>query len=99
MHYKNIIILKKVVPFQSGGQMTDFYFPSFRFWPKFWKKQNKTKQNKKQNKKTKQIKKKNNNNNKKQQNKNKNKNKTKPKKNTFPKELLNEIWLKVGERE
>ena len=26
-----------VVPFQNGGQITDFYFASFRFWPKFEK--------------------------------------------------------------
>ena len=25
------------VPFQNGGQMTDFYFASFRFRPKFEK--------------------------------------------------------------
>ena len=32
------IIQKKklnVAPFQNGGQITDFYFASFRFWPKF----------------------------------------------------------------
>ena len=28
---------KKVVPFQNGGQITDFYFASSRFWPKFEK--------------------------------------------------------------
>ena len=36
-----ITILQKkfenVVPFQNGGQITDFYFASFRFWPKFEK--------------------------------------------------------------
>ena len=26
-----------VVPFQNGGQITDFYFASFRFWPNFEK--------------------------------------------------------------
>ena len=26
---------ENVVPFQNGGQITDFYFASFRFWPKF----------------------------------------------------------------
>ena len=26
-----------VVTFQNGGQITDFYFPSFRFWPNFKK--------------------------------------------------------------
>ena len=26
-----------VVPFQNGGQIKDFYFASFRFWPKFEK--------------------------------------------------------------
>ena len=41
-----------VVPFQNGGQITDFYFASFRF-----------------------------------------------RKTTFPKEFLNEIWLKEGEYE
>ena len=30
--------LKNVVPFQNGGQITDFYFASFPFWPKFEKK-------------------------------------------------------------
>ena len=30
-HKKN----ENVVPFQNGGQITDFYFASFRFWPKF----------------------------------------------------------------
>ena len=55
----NIYIKKfeNVVPFQNGGQITDFYFASFWFWPKFEKK-----------------------------------------KNTFPKECFNEIWLKVGEQ-
>ena len=50
MDYKKITILKKekkrkkkkkkenVVPFQNGGQITDFHFASFRFWPKFEKK-------------------------------------------------------------
>ena len=37
-----IIILERknenVVPFQNGGQITDFYFVSFRFWPNFEKK-------------------------------------------------------------
>ena len=29
---------KKIfVPFQNGGQIKDFYFASFRFWPKFEK--------------------------------------------------------------
>ena len=42
-----------VVPFQNGGQITDFYFASFRFWPNF-------------------------------------------EKNTFPKEVFCEIWLKEG---
>ena len=28
---------ENVVPFQNGGQVTDFYFASFRFWPKFEK--------------------------------------------------------------
>ena len=28
---------ENVVPFQNGGQITDFYFASFRFWPKFEK--------------------------------------------------------------
>ena len=28
---------ENVVPFQKGGQITDFYFASFRFWPKFEK--------------------------------------------------------------
>ena len=63
MDYKKSQFSKKhfenVVPFQNGGQITDFYFASFRFWPKFEKK----------------------------------------KKNTFPKEFFNEIWLKVGEHE
>ena len=62
MEYKILQFCKKnfenVVPFQNGGQITDFYFASFRFWPKFEKK-----------------------------------------KNTFPKEFFNEIWLKVGEHE
>ena len=26
-----------VVPFQNGGQINDFYFASFRFWPNFEK--------------------------------------------------------------
>ena len=43
--------------FQNGGQITDFYFSSFQFWPEFFKK------------------------------------------NTFPKEFFNEIWLKVEEHE
>ena len=37
---KKIIKKKKknnVVPFQNGGQITDFYSASFRFWPKFEK--------------------------------------------------------------
>ena len=35
---KTIIPEKNVVPFQNGGQkITDFYFASFRFWPKFEK--------------------------------------------------------------
>ena len=29
--------LENVVPFQNGGHITDFYFASFRFWPKFEK--------------------------------------------------------------
>ena len=29
--------LENVVPFQNGGQITDFYFASFRFWPTFEK--------------------------------------------------------------
>ena len=28
---------ENVVPFQNGGQITDFYFTSFRFWAKFEK--------------------------------------------------------------
>ena len=28
---------KNVAPFQSGSQITDFYFASFQFWPKFEK--------------------------------------------------------------
>ena len=28
---------ENVVPFQNGGQITDFCFASFRFWPKFEK--------------------------------------------------------------
>ena len=28
---------QNVVPFQNGGQITDFYFASFQFWPKFEK--------------------------------------------------------------
>ena len=65
MDYKKSQFCKKkkknenAVPFQNGGQITDFYFASFRFWPKFEKK----------------------------------------KKNTFPKEFFNEIWLKVGKHE
>ena len=35
---KNIILKKYVVPFQNGGQITDFYFASFQFWPEFEKK-------------------------------------------------------------
>ena len=27
--------IENVVLFQNGGQITDFYFASFRFWPKF----------------------------------------------------------------
>ena len=57
---KKITILRNnfenVVPFQNGGQITNFYFASFRFWSKF-------------------------------------------EKNTFPKELFKEIWLKVEEHE
>ena len=41
MGHKKITILQKkkinVVPFQNGGQITDFYFASFRFWPNFEK--------------------------------------------------------------
>ena len=43
MDYKKSQFCKKkkksenVVPFQNGGQITDFYFASFRFWPKFEK--------------------------------------------------------------
>ena len=41
MDYKNLQFWKKkiqnVVPFQNGGQITDFYFASFWFWPKFEK--------------------------------------------------------------
>ena len=29
--------LENVVPFQNGGQITNFYFASFRFWPNFEK--------------------------------------------------------------
>ena len=29
--------LKKIAPFQNGGQITDFYSASFQFWPKFGK--------------------------------------------------------------
>ena len=29
--------IQNVVPFQNGGQITDFYFASFRFWPNFEK--------------------------------------------------------------
>ena len=46
------------VPFQSGGQITDFHFASFQFRPKF-----------------------------------------EEKKNTFPKEFFNEIWLELGDHE
>ena len=28
---------ENVVPFQNGGQITDFCFASFQFWPKFEK--------------------------------------------------------------
>ena len=28
---------ENVVPLKNGGQITDFYFVSFRFWPKFEK--------------------------------------------------------------
>ena len=48
---------KIFVPFQNGGQITDFHFATFRFRPKF------------------------------------------EKKNTFPKEFFNEIWLKLGDHE
>ena len=37
---KNHNSAKKIVnavPFQNGGQITDFYFVSFRFWPNFEK--------------------------------------------------------------
>ena len=40
MDYKKSQFCKKnenVVPFQNGGQIADFYFASFRFWPKFEK--------------------------------------------------------------
>ena len=41
INYKKSQFCKKknenVVPFQNGGQITDFYFTSFRFWPKFEK--------------------------------------------------------------
>ena len=42
MDYKKSQFCKKkkienVVPFQNGGQITDFYFASFQFWPKFEK--------------------------------------------------------------
>ena len=29
---------QNAVPFQNGGQITDFYFASFQFWSKIWKK-------------------------------------------------------------
>ena len=29
--------IENVVPFQNGGQITEFYFTSFRFWPNFEK--------------------------------------------------------------
>ena len=29
---------ENVIPFQNGGQITDYYFALFRFWPKFEKK-------------------------------------------------------------
>ena len=49
MDYKRITILQKhlenVVRFQNGGQITDFYFASFRFWPKFEKKNKKKQKN------------------------------------------------------
>ena len=39
MDYKKSQFWRKknenVVPFQNGGQMTDFYFASFQVWPKF----------------------------------------------------------------
>ena len=28
---------ENVVPFKNGGQITEFYFTSFRFWPNFEK--------------------------------------------------------------
>ena len=31
------IFKKNVAPFQNGGEITDFYFALFRFWPKFEK--------------------------------------------------------------
>ena len=34
-----------VVPFQNSGQITDFYFASFRFWKKSKKKKKKKKKN------------------------------------------------------
>ena len=40
MDYKKSQFWKKnknAVPFQNGGQVTDFYFASFRFRPKFEK--------------------------------------------------------------
>ena len=41
LHHKKSQFCKKnlenVVPFQNGGQVTDFYFASFWFWPKFGK--------------------------------------------------------------
>ena len=39
-HKKSQFCKKKklnVLPFQNGGQITDFYFVSFRFWPNFEK--------------------------------------------------------------
>ena len=38
-HHNSEKKIKKsnVVPFQNGGQITDFYFASFRFWPNFEK--------------------------------------------------------------
>ena len=32
--------IENVKPFQNGGQITDFYFASFQFWPRFEKKKN-----------------------------------------------------------
>ena len=41
IYVRAITILQKKfqddVPFQNGGQITDFYFASFRFWPNFEK--------------------------------------------------------------